>query len=302
MEGGSFEPMAPQRQHHTQSRVLWPGNALHSKCKNCGPSGVTSSKELALIRKNFPQFMPNLQSLSICGYGDLQWGADRKWPEDPRPLSAPSLTHLSLENLHLYPSFLCLKTLTHFTLADSKFNLHLDVLLDFLEGNNSLEFASLSIQFAQPLLRHSHRPALVKNRLRHLSASGYVTDINALTSKIEVQKGGNVGISLCEWNTGLDDISSVVYTARILNRLSSTSMEYYADARGARTMRLLGLNGSFSLEHWPGAETLSWSSLCSLFITFEIFIFCTPYPILTHSVTHLQCSLFHSSPPSIHLR
>ena len=57
----------------------------------------------------------------------------------------PALKHLSLMAIPLYPPFLRLRTLADLTLLNYRSNLHLDIILDFLEENRSLECATLNI-------------------------------------------------------------------------------------------------------------------------------------------------------------
>lgn len=114
---------------------------------------------------NFLQSMPNLRSLELCK-NTFSEGVRSIDPFEPLP---PTLTSLSLERIHLYPSFRRLKALTELTLRDEQFSLRLDTLLDFLEENQSLERANLMIRFRKPSFRQSRRGSTIKNQLQHLS-------------------------------------------------------------------------------------------------------------------------------------
>ena len=86
-----------------------------------------------------PQSMPALRSLTIEGV--YIW--DRSI--DLFKQFVPALKYLSSTNIPFHPSLLSLRTLTSLSIQDYQFNLHLDTLLDFLEGNSSLESADLGI-------------------------------------------------------------------------------------------------------------------------------------------------------------
>lgn len=139
----------------------------------------------------------------------------------------------------------------------TRFNLHLDALLDFLEGNGSLERALLQIEFSRPSLRNSLRSFPIENRLRRLSISSpCAADTDALISKIAVQKGAHLEVGLLHQNIESKDIHAVVSAAHLLNLDSPTSMEYCPDEGGVRTILLLGPSGSFSLDRWPKKDPL----------------------------------------------
>lgn len=214
-----------------------------------------AQEQLARTVQNILPSMHDLRSLSLFGHsqGSGLWD----WLTDPFGQLTSSLTHLSLSDTPLCPSFMRPKFLTVFELDHSQFNLHLDVLLDFLEQNRSLERAVLSMQFASPSLRSSRRRMPMKNRLRDLwISSDCAVDIDALISKVAVQEGAHLTVGLFG-DAESKDICSIVSTTHLLNLRSPTFMEYYSD-RGAdlRTIRLLGKNGSFSLNRYPEAEAL----------------------------------------------
>jgi hypothetical protein len=194
--------------------------------------------ELERTLQNFPRSMTNLRSLTLSSSMRANWD----WFKDPRKPPTSPLTHLSLTGIPLYPSFLRLRTLTVLTLHNLWFNLHFDTLLDFLEANCSLECATLHIHFHHPSLRNSHRHVAIKNRLRNLSIYDTMDD-NSLISKIAVQKGAHLEVTLYNQNAGLNDVYSLISMPHLLNLHSPTFMEYCPDKR---SIRLLGPNGSFS--------------------------------------------------------
>jgi hypothetical protein len=111
-----------------------------------------SAIELKDILPNFPRSMPNLRSFALVGNGA---GWDRSI--DPFEPFLPTLRSLKLLNISLYPSLLELKALTELIIRDHRFNLRLDALLDFLEGNRSLESVILTVRFEESSLHSSRR-------------------------------------------------------------------------------------------------------------------------------------------------
>ena len=214
-------------------------------------SGSTP-EELAQTLQNILPSTPNLRSLTLAGGGPRL-----DFPSDPCSHLTSSLTYLYLWSTPLYPSLLRLRTLTHLTLF-CRLDFHLNTFLDFLEKNLSLERAILGLRFSQPSLQDSRGRAPMKNRLQHLSiSSGCAMSIDALISNIAVQRGGHLKVCLCGQDAKLKDLRSVLSTARLLNPLSPTFMEYRTDYRGhTRTIRLRGPNGIFSLERWSEKEAL----------------------------------------------
>ena len=197
--------------------------------------------------QNFLQSMPNLRSLSLGGPIGVDWD----WFKDPcEPLDS-ALTHLSLTDIPLYPLFLRLRTLKTLSLHNLQFNLGLDTLLDFLEENPSLGTATLDIQFLQPSLRNSRRRVPIENQLQNLSIYDTSVDENSLISKIAVQRGAHLEITLRDCNAGPNDGRAVVPMSHLFNLHSPTFME---DCPGKRSIR--GPNGSFSLTGSPGKMDL----------------------------------------------
>ena len=202
---------------------------------------------------NFLPSMPNLRSLSLYGGMGSEIG---DWSNDRCGQLTFPLTYLFLSDIPLYPSLLRLRTLTDLTLYHSRFDLHLDTLLDFLEENRSLERATLYVEFTQPSLRFSRRRAPIQNRLQNLSiSSGSTTDVDALISNIAVQKGAHLEVIFVQI-VGSGHIHSVVSMAHLSNLRSPTFIKYCPRKRVFRTIRLLGPNGSFSLKRSWGAEAL----------------------------------------------
>ncbi|KAF9777650.1 hypothetical protein BJ322DRAFT_1131875, partial [Thelephora terrestris] len=100
-------------------------------------------EEITNLFPNFPQSMPTLRSLELVRKGGVDWDQSI----DPFQSFVPALERLRLSGVPLYPSLLGLETLTEFTIRDLQFNLHLDTLLGFMEGNHSLERATLDLYF-----------------------------------------------------------------------------------------------------------------------------------------------------------
>ena len=207
-------------------------------------SGFSTIEELTQALPNFPKSMPNLQSLILANDDHADWTQ----PIDPFDFSpVHALRNLSLRYVPLYPSFLSLRTLTEFTLVDNYFNLHLDVLLGFLEEGHSLERATLWIRFVEPSLRRSRRGAPVGNRLRHLSVSCFDTrDGRALISSIALRRGAALKIFYHGGNARLADLLSGVSKAHLPNLSSPTFMEYRSPS--PNIIQLLGPDGAFSIE------------------------------------------------------
>ena len=135
----------------------------------------------------------------------------------------PPLERLRLTGVPLYPSLLGLGTLTELTISDSNFDLHLDTLLDFLEGNHSLEMLTLEIFFTDYLLLESQRKNVMKNQLRHLSIECRDTaDARALISSIPLRKGASLYIRLSDEDHRLSDLLPDVSTTHLSNPPSPT--------------------------------------------------------------------------------
>ena len=205
-------------------------------------TGFKSIEELIRALPNFPQSAPELRSLTLLRLGGPWWD---DCSVDPFESLTLSLTHLSLADVHLYPSLLRLRDLTELTLCDRchPSNLHLDTLLDFLEENRSLKSATLEILFMDPsLLSTRSREATIANQLQYLRI--YVADASgakALIRNIALRRGAHLEI-VCGRNAGLSDILSGIPTAQFSNLSSPIFMEYVH----GRSVRLLGSNGSFS--------------------------------------------------------
>ena len=202
---------------------------------------ISTIEEFTQALPNFPQSIPSLRSLTLVsepGYPDWDWSTK------PVGLLSPALTYLSLRSIALYPPFPHLRTLTDLSLRYHGFNLPLDILLDFLEGNPLLKRATLHIRFTEPCLRNSRRQVAIRNRLQNLTIiSVNAMDSNALISNIALQKGAHLTMTLYDRNAGLDDLLSVISMTHLPNLQSPTRMEYHPDRR---TTRLLGPNGSLS--------------------------------------------------------
>jgi len=194
--------------------------------------------KLKKVLPNFPQSMPSLRSLRLTSIND--W--DRS--TDPFESFAPTLEYLTLRSIPLYPSLRKIRTLTELFLSDSRFDLQLDTLLDFLEENHSLTRASIGVKFREPSLCISQRRAAIKNRLRYLKISCHrPMDGQALISNISLPKGATLDISCYTTGVTVSDVLSGICTTHLSNLLSPTSMKY---CTYRRTVRLLGPNGTAS--------------------------------------------------------
>ena len=204
---------------------------------------ISTTKELSQMFPNFPWSMPNLRLLSFS----LQpRQAELDWSINPLGSSTPTLTHLSLIDISLSPSFLRLRTLTNLTFLYNRTSLPLplDRLLDFLEENRSLEHVDLEIPSAEFALRSSRRRIPIRNRLRSLKiVSANAMDVKALISNIALQEGAHLNIALYDWNAGSKDLFSIVSMTHLSNLRPTTIMEYNPDHK---VVRLLGSSGSLS--------------------------------------------------------
>jgi hypothetical protein len=195
--------------------------------------------------------MPNLKSFALVGNGA---GWDRSI--DPFEPFLPTLRCLKLLDIPLYPSLLELKTLTELIIRDRWSNLRLDTLLDFLEGNRSLESVILTIKFEESSLHSSRRQVAVGNRIKHLEITCFnAMDGQALISNIPLSKGAELVFFCCPFNgTGasVDDILSVISATDLSNLQSPTFMEYRVCT--PRTIQLLGPDGSANFSGGSGTD------------------------------------------------
>ena len=187
--------------------------------------------------------MTNLRSLALEG----QWQGDCDRSIDPFESSAYALRYLKLLVVPLYPSFLNIRTLTELELFDYHFNLHLDTLLDFLEGNRSLTSMKLRIRFTEPSLRSSRRQVAIGNRLQSIQITCHdAMDGRALISGIALSKGAELELTC--WGghrdrIGVNDVLSGISTTHLSNLLSPTYIRYHAHPR---IIELRGPNGAAS--------------------------------------------------------
>lgn len=211
---------------------------------------LPSTEKFTTMFPNFPQSMPSLRSLELSLVFDEHW--DRS--VDIFESFTPPLTRLSLGNIPLYPSTLSLTTLTEVTIFDPRFNLHLDALLDFLEGNRSLESATLEIDFLEPSLLTSRRRIPMKNQLRRLWIESWdADDVQALISNIPIGRGSHLHVRL-NGNARLSDIVPYIPRAYLLNLQSPTFFEV-ENERTQRRIMLRGQGGTFSFgRHFEPEE------------------------------------------------
>ena len=186
--------------------------------------------------------MDNLRSLALS---DLPGVGNWDRSIDPFESSAHALRYLKLFQVPLYPSFLNLRTLTELDLYDSRCNLHLDTILDFMEGNDSLKSARLEIWFTEPSLRNSRRQAPIQNQLQYLRiGSKDMMDGQALISGIALSKGAKLEFH-CIKKAVVHSVLTSISTTHLSNLLSPTFMRYCVRPR---TIELHGPNGAGSFS------------------------------------------------------
>ena len=186
---------------------------------------IPTIEELTSVFPNPLQSMPTLRSLELRRSFDV---ADWDWLIDPFDSSIPALECLVLEDIPLYPSLLGLATLTELAIECTHFDLPLDTLLDFLEGNPALERVILEIYFPDDSLLSLQRKTVTRNQIRYLCIRADKTDVQALIPNIPLQRGAGLDISLDdddgEGGT-LDDFLPDVSTAHLSNPPSPTSFK-----------------------------------------------------------------------------
>ena len=220
--------------------------------QNVATLAVPSIPTFGEFTKRFPSFprsMPNLRSLTLGVDNKEEWDLSI----DPFESLSHNLRCLELIKIPLYPSFLPLKTLTRLTLIDWRFSLNLDTLLNFLEGNVSLESVKLWIRFVKPSLRNSRRRAAIGNRLLYLSITFRdVMDARALITNIPLRKGAHLDI-FSIGGTRLKEILFGISTTHFPNLPSPTFMQYRPSMESVRlhrmkSVQLHGPNGTFSFR------------------------------------------------------
>ena len=198
---------------------------------------------------NFPQSMPMLESLEM-----EQEEEEGDWSIDPfQPGFTLALKNLSLAGIPLYPSLLGIRTLSELTLHEPQGDLCLDALLDFLEGNNSLESADLFVEFTEPPPRSPQR-RVTNNKLRRLSIQCQnVISAQALITTIPLRRGASLEIDV--WNGGVTLINTLtnVFTAHLSDPPSPTSFQFTCRWYDVGVL-LRGPGGEFSFSTRPHAE------------------------------------------------
>ena len=205
------------------------------------PSSINA---FAKMLPGFPQSMSALQSLVIEGHYN--------WDRSPDLFEqfVPPLKNLTLMDVPLYPSLLSLRSLTGFTIQDHQFDLHIDTLLDFLEGNNSLESADLAIYFVDASLSTSHRRSPIRNQLRHLSIRyGSARNTRILVSNIPLRRGAELLIHVDDQTAKLSDIFPDISTMHLSNLPGPTFLEIQEHCYTAQLL-LRGPGGEL-LAHKP---------------------------------------------------
>ena len=188
--------------------------------------------------------MTKLRSLTLLGSR-----VDRNRSIDPFQSSTYTLRYLELLQVPLYSSLLNLTTLTELNISDSRWNLHLDTFLDFLEGNSALTSAKLYIEFIEPSLRNSRPRTPIRNRLQYLRISCCdAMDGQALISGVALSKGAELELHCfgdLHAPVGVGDILSGIPTTHLSNLQSPTFMQYCGCPM---TVKLHGPNGAASFH------------------------------------------------------
>ena len=200
--------------------------------------GLTAMEELAQALPNFPKSMPKLQSLSLSSHTYN----DRGRVIDPFDFSThTTLRKLSLYDFPLLPSFLGLRALTEFNLLATGRSLHVDTLLRFLEENQSLEHASLNVNFEDASLSRPRRQIPIKSTLQYLLVfCGDEGVAKLLISNIALRKGATLELTHARCGA-FERILSGVSTTHLPGLSSPISMEYQLSPR---RIQLLGTDGS----------------------------------------------------------
>ena len=207
---------------------------------------LTKVEELTQMLPNFPLSTPNLRLLELGheGFGPLLDPST-----DPFESFPDTLRSLALYDLPLYPSFLKIRTLTELSLRYCAVQPPLDTLLDFLEGNRSLESVDLHIYHEEYPAQIPRRREVVLNQLHHLSISSWDPMVaRTLISTISLRRGTHLNIAFPDEDTelGLNETLSGISTTHLLNLPSPTFMAYRSSIR---KIHLTGPNGSFSYTH-----------------------------------------------------
>ena len=236
---------------NTFTRNLWPFHLTTAQLQNVNSLSifeVSGTEVLTMAFPGFPGSIPNLRSLTLqCTYTSVRWDMTI----DPFVSLSRTLKHISLLNVPLSPSLFNLSSLTELHLCYHRFDVHVDTLLTFLEGNHSLEKATLDIRFEDPSFRVSHRRTPIKNRLRHLSITCN-NPINAqvLISNITLRRSAVLEILSLDQDTTLHHLFSGVSTAHLSNLHSPIFLEYQSYPRN---ILLRGPNGSFLFSCFPSS-------------------------------------------------
>ena len=214
--------------------------------QSLGFHGLTAVEEIIQILPDFPQLMPNLQSLELTRSNH---GRELDPLIDPFESFPNTLRSLSLDCIPLYPSFLKLRTLTKLSLHYSTPHPPLDTLLDFLEENRSLESVNLAIPFKEVPGQIFQRLAVKMVQLQHLLIALWdATIARILISNVSLRRGAHLEIFFCHEDAVVasNDILSLISTMHLSNLPLPTFMEYRPSVR---RIRLIGPNGSFKCNY-----------------------------------------------------
>ena len=184
---------------------------------------LTIIGDLTQTLPNFPQSMPNLQSL---GLSRPEW--DSEWDPSTDPFGSSqfpnTLRSLSLEGIPLYPPFLKLRTLTELFLYYYTAHPPLDTLLDLLEENPSLESVELQIVHEESPPQVSQDRSVVLNQLQRLSIACWnATIARTLITSIPLRKGVHLEI---DFNDVTGDLAlNDIILGRVVNYLRNNFLQ-----------------------------------------------------------------------------
>lgn len=204
---------------------------------------LNSVEDLMQVLPNFPQSMPNLESLCLDLPDPL---APNYWDPSVDPFRSfpPTLEDLFLINTPLYPSFLNLRSLKSFSFYDHGLNCPLDHLLDVLAENPRLKNMELQIEVKSRATHNLPRRVPIDNELERLSVvCNNLKITRAILACIPLRRGAELQIVAWDRGMGLDNIFSSIPATHFANLLAPTYMESCG-----RVFDLSGPNGEFGFS------------------------------------------------------
>ena len=250
---------------------------------------MSTIEKLRSVFPNFPQSMPALRSLELIRSEDIAWDDTI----DPFESFLPPFERLQLTGLPLYASLLKVGTLTEFTISNCWFDLHLDTLLDFLEGNHSLEKVTLDLFFSGTYLLKSRRKIAMKNQLRCLSIN-CCKDAKALITSIPLRRGADLHIHLEDEDLKLNDFLPEISAAHLSSPPSPT---FFQLGHGPLTKHIT-LDGPSGKLSFFGLSEVSFADLTVLPLA-NVREVCLYYRKETTKTTHKPPAFYPSHFPAL---